>query len=237
MNIGIIPAGGLSSRFELREPKWAQLIEGRQLIVIQALKLASHCDHVHILVRQELLKFIDGYALYEALRNRVLVHSIEPTGDPLETIHHVVKKGAGQSETVILTWADQIGISSDLISETLHEMPDGSEIVIPGCIERNPYVYFDVHKGEILRVCQTNEGDPITRIAFRDVGLFVFRDGSLPKFIDMGLERSLGFLKLFQDVQNELSVCLLNIARTEHTIGINSLADLEEWKSVKNIFV
>jgi len=83
------------------------------------------------------------------------------------------------SNSLILSWVDQVGITSSTILECLNNLnSSGMEkvIVIPTLDKRTAYIDLLVVDHKLLEVKQSREGDLISNHSRSDVGLFAISD-------------------------------------------------------------
>lgn len=223
MRIGIIPAGGKSSRYQEDYPKWSEEIDGSSLLVHQILKLSDFTDEIFVLVRENYLRFLPWNFIRE---NQIKIVVIGPTNSPLETLRYFSRIVNIENAEALILWADQVGVTKSLISETLLLSSDKSGF--PGCFERSPYVHYQVVDGNLIKSAQTILGDPPVSIGFRDVGIFKFAAGDLNRGLKLTAKDD------FLEMLCKLGCIPLNIAKIEHSIGINSKSDVVDYGMVKN---
>jgi hypothetical protein len=89
----------------------------------------------------------------------------------------VAREAICQSHTVLFTWVDQLGLTSETIRQTVEKARGVLSYVVPCLSKQNPYTGLSWGENGIIAAYETREGDVLPKDVVSDVGLFGFGNG------------------------------------------------------------
>lgn len=187
----IVPAAGRGSRLGFHRPKVLYPVGGRLILDWLLDSLAPNCSTLVFVVSPdgasevacELERRVPG-------RFEIVIQDI-PTG-----MGDAVGLGlkAVRTPYAAVVWGDQVAVRRESVETclALHQGPLQPDITCPTVLRAQPYIHFERDpQGNLLRVLQAREGDPMPDIGESDTGFFCFRAAPLGELLEEARSRNL----------------------------------------------
>ena len=167
----IIPAAGKGSRMGQNFPKALTPFMGTTFLELQIRKFKPFCDQILVVISHDDIEVFQEFRQKTCLEFEIVVQ-----GGAVGT-YFAIKSAISRvtHRFLVIAWADQIGISTSLISRVCSRILIGeSPAILPLFYTQNPYVKARFSEArEITHWEYRREGDTISE-GFTDLGLFAF---------------------------------------------------------------
>jgi bifunctional N-acetylglucosamine-1-phosphate-uridyltransferase/glucosamine-1-phosphate-acetyltransferase GlmU-like protein len=172
--IGVISAAGLGRRMKSDIPKPLTVLpNGMTILDFQINKFIDHVDKLIVIINEK----INNHTLFKP--NNAVQYILQTDATGMGDSVFLAGEYFIGSNSLILSWVDQVGITTSTILECLNKLSSsGTEkvIVIPILEKRTAYIDLFVKDHKLLEVKQSREGDLISNHSRSDVGLFAISD-------------------------------------------------------------
>jgi bifunctional N-acetylglucosamine-1-phosphate-uridyltransferase/glucosamine-1-phosphate-acetyltransferase GlmU-like protein len=230
----VIFAAGHGSRLGADVPKSLFPINGDETILNVILqRVEEFFDKIHIIIQPQYLQQFSSHT--GSCMKVSYVCQDKPRGTSIALRDALPSLESGIVATL---WGDQVGISSELIESTLSKFSKEkiNGILLPLCWRKHPYVSFDV-TGELVTDFSTSS---MTRsFGYQDSGFAVSTLSIWQRLYENFDESSedaykrdgeLNLMKMIVTGRNDVSCFSYVHYDEETTCGINTPADLEEYR-------
>lgn len=204
------------------------------------------------MLEYQMVKFISlGFKAYSIISPRVL--SILGEGHKLSNLSYIqeIPTGMGDalflareviadSEKVLFTWVDQLGLTPETITASLRELEAyDHRYVVPCLSKEQPYTGLDWDGRGVSAAYESREGDAVPQGVVSDVGLFGFSDGEklVGEWDEFRLTGNHGaitgeinFLKFLPWLTNNGWRGRQIHAKPADGFSVNTPRELEDWK-------
>jgi bifunctional UDP-N-acetylglucosamine pyrophosphorylase/glucosamine-1-phosphate N-acetyltransferase len=228
----LIPAAGKGSRLGSSLPKLLTLVKGKPIISHILNSIDSLATEIQIIVSPTVFKDYGHKILKLDHRIKLLLQEIpKGMGDAIFGNHKYWK----HSEKIVLIWGDQILVQKKTLMRVITFLNNGSDLVIPLCEVKTPYVQYKFDEEGILNISQQREGDVVDSVGYSDVGVFGFKTQDLKilwdaysKVMKVGnLTKEVNFLPFLEFIStNKLSVNYFKTDFSWECLGINTRSDI-----------
>jgi hypothetical protein len=154
----------------------------------------------------------------------------------------VAREAISKSDTVLFSWVDQLGLTSETISRTVGQAQGSLRYVVP-CLSRPlPYTGLEWGTNGIIAAYESREGDIVPKDVVSDVGLFGFTSGRklVTAWDDFCREektgavtREVNFLKFLPWLTSRGWEGVRIEARASDGLSVNTQEELENWRREK----
>jgi bifunctional N-acetylglucosamine-1-phosphate-uridyltransferase/glucosamine-1-phosphate-acetyltransferase GlmU-like protein len=228
----IIPAAGSGTRMEQDLPKALTPFADTNFLELQIRKFAQFADQILVVISSDHLEDFRNFRIHSGLDFEIMIQ-VEGKGT-----YFAIKSAISnvKHNIVVIAWADQIGISSSLISRVCSRILFGdSSAVVPLFFKQNPYVRALLTESrEIIGWEYQREGDTISE-GFTDLGIFAFSTNDLRRGLDecdeqelrlTSITKEVSFLDFISTFGLTHKITILETFDKFNAIGVNNRADL-----------
>lgn len=226
----LILAAGDGTRLKSSMPKFMFKVKNKPLIIWQLEQLNNFNFDIYILIQQNHEKYIDKLKLTQkSLFKKVkLIYQEKKRGimnAVLESIYKINFK------YIILIWCDQILISHETYCKVIQNF---NKLVLPVIMIKHPYIQISVINNRI-KISETIEGDRVSNIGQKDIGLFKINRSYFKKLIMKKelkifkgkITKEKNFLKVFE-FMNLKDIKFIKVQRYKEGLGINNINDAKK---------
>lgn len=237
---GIILAAGKQSRFNGNGQKALQTRKKQTILDINIKSLLKVCNRVCIVFNEysdiEYMKIIKKYDHVHP----IIIDDPRGTGDTLYKTIYAINKifKIDNNDFGLLIWGDSIHISEDLFRQSINNIKNINDIIVPGEKQKHPYTGFLVNKNlNILNVLFSKRGDNTNiKGIYHDFSTFVFElnhtQKILSQFISENKYDDFDFLDIFNIKTLNVNGRILPISNLSSN---NSYNTIEEFNNlIKN---
>ena len=228
----IIPAAGEGKRLGSSKPKALTFINNETIIDRLLSRTARKLSSQVVVVANEsqIAEFREHFkniAKFKVIAQKGGSGSYFAVKSAIEEI---------DSQYVIIVWADQVFIDSELIIGGLNLLNlTSADCIIPVCRVAEPYVNFDFRDFKVIRINQSRDTGLRPTLGYSDCGTFIFRTIALKKFLSSvdinALNTSVGGTEInFIDIflyPNEFEILPMVTSTDSYTRGINTKQELD----------
>jgi CTP:molybdopterin cytidylyltransferase MocA len=190
----IIPAAGIGSRLQAKQPKFLVRVNGRPMIDRLIDLYRPYVSRIILVVSPESAGDARSRAAASDIPIEIAIQQ-QPTGmlDAVLLAYDQVNKS--RATRVWITWCDQIAIHPRTVARlselsTVHAQ---APIVMPVAFRKNPYIHLERNGGRIVRVLHQREGDTMPDVGESDAGLFSFsREAYLARLPEYSVSLDVG---------------------------------------------
>lgn len=151
----------------------------------------------------------------------------------------VAREAISKSDTVLFTWVDQLGLTSETISRTVANAEGSLRYVVPCLTKGRPYTGLKWGANGVVAAYETREGDKVPEGVVSDVGLFGFTNGerlvtAWDNFCGEerrgAVTREMNFLQFLPWLSSRGWEGVKIEAQASDGLSVNTQEELENWR-------
>jgi len=244
----VIPAAGKGTRIGFDLPKILFPVQSKTILDHLLDEVTPSCQNITLVVSPSGLGPITSHIenlqknqMFTGIQFRFQIQN-QPIG-----MADAVFCGLKDVETdqLVVIWGDQIGLKRETLQacQKLHLFENSAQLTLPTVAKEDSYIHLLRNSdGQLTKVLQKREGEPIPKDAESDCGMFVFKTSAIKNIIQnpKTLEASIGavtkeqnllqMLPFFFDPKDPGAIRTLKAGSLKETLGINTREDARTFE-------
>ena len=233
----LIPAAGKGTRANLPYPKTLYEVDGKP-ILLHIFELIEHIDSCPTIVASlEGKNHIENFLKEKNLNAHIVIQQ-EAKGMGNAVLAFDESPSSFNAKDLILIWGDIPFIQKQTLIEMIrtHNINNNTFTFVTKLVESAYTIVIRDSKGEIIEVSETREEEIKPSKGERDIGLFIFKKGTVFSLLKKELSGKYGlrsgehgFLYIIKHLINQrFKVQGLPIASVKELISLNKISDLSK---------